>query len=134
MIDYKNIADAVAKYSPLVASGLAEMNPVLGTVLIAITHAFNSDILSLPSVIASDPDAQSKIKAIEADHYDALIKYQDEDREYARQREMSVVKLTGKRDTILDFLAILVVIGFFVLCVINYFIPLRDDHVVIMLI
>src|SRR6478736_872478 len=116
MIDYEKIAAAIAKYSPLVASGISEMNPVLGTVLMAITRAFNTDIPSLPSVITADPDALSKIKSIEDQYHDDLIKYQVQDREDARNRELKLVQLTGKRDWVLDVIAFIVILGFFVMC------------------
>lgn len=51
-----------------------------------------------------------------------------------QEREEKIVQLTGKRDGILDFIAIMVIVGFFGLCIINYFIQLSDDHVVVMLI
>lgn len=117
MIDYQSIASVIEKYSPLLASAMSETNPILGAVLVAITRSFNSDVPSLTRSIPSDPDALSKIKSIENFYYDDLMKYQVDDRKDARAREVDIVKLTNKRDYVLDIIAFIVVIGYFAMCV-----------------
>jgi|ERR1044071_8477876 hypothetical protein len=129
MIDYKNIASAVDKFSPLVASAINETNPILGTILVAITRSFNSDVPSLPNAISTNPDALSKIKSIENFYYDDLMKQYADDIKDARAREVDIVKLTKKRDYILDIIAFIVVIGYFAMCMTLEYIKLdQSDH------
>lgn len=129
MIDYASIASSIENFSPLVASAIAESNPVLGAILVAITRSFNSDVLSLPRAISSDPDALIKIKSIENLYYDDLMKYQLDDRKNARAREVDIVKLTNKRDYVLDIIAFIVIIGYFAMCVTIEFTKLdQSDH------
>lgn len=135
-MDFKAIAIAVSKYAPLLGSVISEANPIAGLIVMAIAKAFSSssDPTTLLSSIQSDPQAEVKLKQLELEHQDALMQNQVEDHANARQREEDIIRLTGKRDGILDFIAVLVVIGFFILCGLNYFVKLDDDHIVVMLV
>lgn len=135
-MDFKDISLTVSKYAPLLGSVISESNPIAGLIVMAIAKLFNtsSDPSAILSSIQGDPDAAVKLQQLEIEHQDALIQNQMEDHANARQREEDIIKITGKRDGILDFLAILVVVGFFFLCGLNYFIKLADDHIVVMLI
>lgn len=134
MIDYKAIASAVSKYAPLLGSVISEFNPIAGLIVMAIAKIFNTTPDQLPQVISDDPSSPIKLKQLEIEHQNAILKNQNEDRSNARNREEKIVQLTGKRDRILDSIAILVVIGFFVLCILSYFVSISDDHVLSMLI
>lgn len=134
MIDYKSISSAVSKYAPLLSDVISEINPVAGVIVMAIAKIFNVTPEELPNSIDKDPNADVKLRQIEIEHQDILLKNQNEDRANAREREEKIVQLTGKRDGILDWIAILVVIGFFVLCILSYFVSISDDHVLSMLI
>ena len=133
-MDFKAFAGTIAKYTPLLASAIDEFNPIAGKIVLAIYTAFESPDKPILEAIDSDPKAQEKLKQIEIEHYDALLRNQTEDKANARDREEKIIALTGKRDGILDFIAILVIVGFFILCMLNYFINLSDDHIVVMLI
>lgn len=131
------IKEIVSKSAPLLGSVLTISNPIAGMVVQVIAHMFSADPENINEIInriSNDKDADSKLKEIELAHQDALQQNQVEDRMNAREREKDIVKVTGKRDSILDWIAILVIIGFFLLCIVNYFEHLSDDHIVTMLI
>lgn len=135
-MELKTISETVSKYAPLLGSVLTEANPIAGMVVMMLAKLFNStsepsDILNK---IALDPQAGEKLKELELEHQDALIQNQVEDRINARDRETKVIQLTGKRDWVLDFLSFIVVVGFFILCILNYFVKPDDDNIVVMLI
>ncbi len=139
MINVKAVAETVLKFSPAVATALG--SPVAGLVLSSLASLFKVAPENLASTIASDPLASDKIKQYEIEHSDELAKlatddYQidEDDRKSARETEVKLKQLTGKTDWVLSAIAIIVTIGFFILCVLNYFYPIRDDHVLIMLI
>jgi hypothetical protein len=135
-MELKAIAETVSKYAPLLGSVISESNPIAGLILMAIAKIFN--VSSHPdyiiNAINNDPDAALKLKKLEYEHEDIILQNQTEDRINARDRETKVIQLTGKRDWVLDFLSIIVVIGFFSLCILNYFIKPDDDNIIIMLI
>lgn len=136
-MNLKDLSSHVSKYAPLLASVIGEANPIAGLVIMALAKAFNcsSNPDDIIASMSADPGAtQLKLQQLQIEHEDALNQNQIEDDSNARAREEDIIKLTGRRDWVLDFIAVLVVVGFFVLCAINYFIKLNDDHVVIMLI
>lgn len=132
-MDFKAIESCVSKLMPLLGSVISESNPIAGLIVMAISKEFNCSSDNLVSTINADPDADVKLHRVEWDHQDAIMQYQTQDKANAREREEKIDAITGKRDWLLDAIAILVVIGFFGLCLINYFIELEDDHVVAML-
>lgn len=135
-MELKAISETVSKYAPLLGSVLTEANPIAGMVVMMLAKLFNStsEPSDLINKITIDPNAAEKLKQLQIDHQDALIQNQIEDRINARDRETKVIQLTGKRDWVLDFLSFIVVVGFFILCILNYFVKPDDDNIVVMLI
>lgn len=134
MINFAMIASLVEKEAPLLASVIGTANPMAAILVNLLLKAFG--ILSpmqLPAAIDADPDAAIKLKQIEADHNDVLIQSNMNDTASAREREEDIVAKTGKRDWVLDLIAILFITFFFVICTLNYFFSIKDDHILIML-
>jgi hypothetical protein len=116
----KELANLIAKDAPILGSVVSIFNPLLGTVIASIGKAFNADPNNLDDIaskIATDPDAKMKLKQLEIEHQDAIYKLQVSDRESAREREEKIVELTGKRDWVIDVIAIFVIFGFFIMCI-----------------
>lgn len=133
-MDFKKISETVSEYSPLLASVVTEANPIAGLIVMAIAKMFNttSDSDDIVSKIKNDPDAQLKIKQLEQEHEDALMQNQVEDTINARTRETEITRITGKRDWVIGFLTVIVVFGFFTLCILNYFVQGHDNNIIIM--
>lgn len=131
----EGIASAVSKYAPLLASVISESNPIAGLVIGAIAKLFgvNTDESSILAAMSSDPNVAVKLKQMELEHQQAIMANQVNDKIDARAREERIIELTGKRDWILDTIALTVIIGFFLICILNYFVHLGDDHIVSML-
>lgn len=134
-MNFSVISEVVSKYAPLLGSVIKDSNPIAGLIIMAIAKAFNSstDPNELLNSLSNDANAQVKLKQIELEHQEVLLKSQIEDRENAREREEKIIQLTGKRDWVLDFIAIIVTVGFFSLCMINYFSKIANDHILVML-
>lgn len=132
---YDAIIKLIADYAPTVASALG--GPAAGLVVHAIESMFGlqgSTPDQLAQAIQTDPEGKDKILQIQYQHIDSLFALRNQDAANAREREEKIVELTGKRDWVVDVISILVVIGFFVLAVVNYFFSIKDDHVMVMLI
>jgi uncharacterized membrane protein YraQ (UPF0718 family) len=134
-MDFGAVEKVVSRYAPLLGSAISEYNPLAGIIIMGIAQEFDSkaDPTSLVNAIQTDQNAQAKLHQLEIEHQDAILQANTKDVANARDREEKIVQITGKRDRILDALAVLVVIGFFGICIINYFFELEDDHVVVML-
>jgi hypothetical protein len=81
-----DVAKVVFKASPLLASALG--SPVAGMVLSLLGNAFGVAPPSLASAIAADPDAATKLKALEMQHAEALASIDDADA--ANARDMAI--------------------------------------------
>ena len=143
-MNLKPIGDFVLKYAPLLGGVISATNPLAGMVVTTIADMFGADSKNPDDILAkmsSDPDAAVKLKQIEAEQQNVLVQAQAseysasvDDRSNARAREEAVIKATGKRDWVIDMIAVIVIVGFFILCIINYFVNLTDDHIIVMLI
>jgi len=139
----QELINVVKEAAPLVASMVGSVSPMAGLVLDGVGHLFGvttSNPADIAAAISADPDAKIKLQEFELKHSEALKGYDTEDYGYevndrvdARKRDEEIIK-SGKTDWVLSGIAILVVLGFFILCGLNYFFPVRDDHVLIMLI
>jgi hypothetical protein len=118
-MNFETIKEIVSKFAPLLGSVITEANPIAGLIIMAIAKLFgaSSDPSDIANKIANDPDAEVKLKKLELDHSLALQQNQNEDKNSARLREENIVKITGKRDWIMDFISSVVVIGFVCLCI-----------------
>ena len=138
MIPFKEIAESALKFAPTVAAALGV--PGASLVASALSQWFGVEPAKLPATINADPDADVKLKQFEIEHKAdlqriAATNYQTEvdDRKNARQREIEIEKITGKTDYVLSSIALAVVVGFFILCGLNYFYKSPEDHIIIML-
>lgn len=133
-MDWKGLAhlsNIAEKYSPLIGAAITPFNPAVGALIGSMATAFNAsnDPSEIALKIAQDPDAAVKLKGIEAEHQDRLYQSEVEDRESARSREVEKEKLLGREDWMLDFIAIVVVIGFFGMCFVVAFQKMdQSDH------
>jgi hypothetical protein len=133
-MDFKSIAQGLEKVAPYFAKILSNTNPISGIILHALMEIFNvGDVNDLPSKIEADPNAEAKLKKVEMDNRILLAYLNMKDRSDARSREQNIIRLTGKRDWILDVLAIVFVVFFFVLCILNYFYNIKYDGFMVML-
>ena len=134
-MNFTKIASLVSKDAPLLASIIGTASPIAGIIVTILMNVFGvKDEASLTSTIKSDPNASIKIKAIEDQHIDNLTALSDNDKASAREREESIVKSTGKRDWVLDLIAVTFIVFFFSICVLNFFFSIKDDTVMVMLI
>ncbi len=138
----KSIGKIIAKKgAPLLASAITGgvAGPILGIVA-EVLDVESDDPDELERAIANNPDAAIKLKEIQSQHKIELQKLAIEaakveaerekayigDVQNARSREISMAKITGKRDWTLYFLAWTVVIGFFILLVVLMKVTLPD--------
>ena len=127
----KDIANAVGAIAPSIATAL--LGPAGGITVNLLENLFGVKSADLPTAISSDPDAKVKLQALADQHGEVLARLNETDEENARERDVEIIK-AGKSDWVLSFLAIVTTIGFFTLCIINYFFDLKDDHILIMMI
>lgn len=127
-----NLSTVISKVSPVLSSALNAFLPGSGFIVSGIAKLFGADSNSEEDIIKkiqADPEAYLKLRAYELEHYSSLLQIALEDKKSARQRETDFVKQTGKRDWILDFLSIFIVLGFFSLIMIVAFTKLdQTDH------
>ena len=119
MLNLKDLGNIIRKDAPVLASVLLTgSNPItaIATLMLnEIAHYFGSDpsnIQDLANKISVDPNSPDKLKDIENRHHDMLIQYQNESLESAHKRENDMVKSLGRRDYILDFLSIVVMLTY----------------------
>jgi hypothetical protein len=139
MLEINALAALVEKFAPtLAASLLHESGKIFITVLEKIFGVSREDLIK---AITDDPDSDKKLSGLEAEHKDLISQYAYQnyqatvnDRKSAREREEKIVELTKKRDYVMDILSILFVIFFFIVCILNYFLEVKDNSVMTMLI
>lgn len=113
------LARLIAKSAPVLGTVVSSFSPLAGIAINLIAAAFNKDptnLSDLATAISADPSAAVKLKQIEIEHADLLATTALSDNQSAREREENVIKTTGKRDKILDGIAITVVLGYFCMC------------------
>ena len=100
-----DLISLVGKFSPVIGSALG--SPVAGAVMTVLAHAVSAnptDIKDIITKLKADPDAEVKIKSMEA-----MVN----DLQSARNREVAYTDATKKRDWMLPLLSIIVALGFF---------------------
>jgi len=113
------LSQLLIKDTPLLATAVSTVSPAAGIVINLIVKLFNADPNNLDDIstkMAADPNAAIKLKQLELEHADILSNNELQDRENARQREIEIDKITGKRDIILDVISLIVIIGYFLMC------------------
>ena len=101
-----DLISLVGKFSPVIGSALG--TPVAGALMTVIAHVFKAnptDIKDIIEKLKADPEAELKIKSMEA-----MVT----DLQSARNREVAFTDATKKRDWMLPVLSLLVAVGFFV--------------------
>lgn len=130
----QQIVESVEKFAPLLGKIIAGTNPIADVFINLIAKAFGVPIDQISNAINNDPNAAEKLKDIELSHQDVMLQSILADRQNARQREIKMVEVTGRRDWVVDVIAVIVIVAFFILCALDYFYDPADDHILIMLI
>ncbi|HLX54647.1 MAG TPA: hypothetical protein VKR58_11930 [Aquella sp.] len=118
-MDYKSISSLVAKYAPVLGEVVGAANPLAGIAVNLIAKVFGANINDEQDIInkiTNDPTAAIKLRQLELENQEHLVQASVSDRMSARDREEEIVKATGKRDYVLDVIAIMVVLGYFMVC------------------
>lgn len=126
-MELQKIKDIVINSAPVLASVITDINPMAGMVVKLIANVFDADSNNsndIISKITQDPDSSVKLKQIELDHQSALFETQENsfkasliDRQDARRREENITKITNHEDWIMDGIAVIVIVGFFSMCI-----------------
>lgn len=119
-MDLNRLSDLVSKNAPVVGGMLTPLNPFLGNIIGILAKLFDidsTDIEEITKKIENDVDASLKLKKLENENQQAIYSFETQDRKSARDREEEIVRLTGRRDWVLDFIAISVIMGFFSMCI-----------------
>lgn len=123
-----SLISVIEKSAPIIANILG--GPFAGTAISLLESAFGVKSDQLENVIANDPDAAIKLKKIEIDHKEALAKLSVEDVESAREREIKITELTGKRDWIIPALAFSFVAIYAVIQMWAIYSPSNQDDII----
>ena len=119
------LTEVVGRISPVLGSLLGAFVPGGSLIVSGLAALFGVSSGSqddIAKAIAADPDAAVKLRQFELQHQDAILDAQTKIRLGAYQREAEVVKATGHRDWVVDMLAIGTVSGFFILCLLIFFV------------
>jgi hypothetical protein len=126
MVGWNDVFSVVKGAAPVLGAAVSSVNPIAGMAINLISQAFGAnknDPEDLLNKINADPEYQLKLKKIEYDHEEFLQNTslnsqsnENQDTQNARDREIEITKITGKKDYITEIIAVLVVIGFFLMC------------------
>jgi hypothetical protein len=109
---------------PLIASVIGTASPIAGVLFSTIAHMFGLSTTANPTdvctAINADPDHDVKLRQLEVEHQEAILTEATQIRMGAYTREADITKATGKRDWIMGFLAIFIVVAFFALAIIAF--------------
>ena len=112
-----NLSNVVGKAAP--ALGAAIGGPIglgVGSIIGGIATLFGGDADdpdNLSTIIEKDPNAALKLREFELTHLAALETISANRVRDAQQREIAYTTTTGKRDWLLAFLVVAIVVGFF---------------------
>mgnify|MGYP001559220646 CR=1 FL=1 len=137
MSAFSKLAGVVKGAAPLLGSVLGLAGPagaVAGRLVAAALGTPEGDEDAALAAVAANPDAVLKLKELEARHAEELERLQLEttrlelqDRQGARNREIAITQVTGKRDINLVALAWVMIAGFLVLTAVLTFWPPKPD-------
>lgn len=118
------LGNVVSAIAPALGNVLNLALPGSSLVVSALASMFggtqdNTD--DLANKIAQDPDAALKLLDYQNRHLEELQRIAASDRSSARDREKNIVQSTGKRDWVVNFIALFLVFGFFALIMIVAF-------------
>ena len=127
------LSELLKKYSPILGSALDIALPGSSLIIAGIAHLFGANSTSEDDIISkinADPEAQLKLLQFQQDHIKDIFELVIKDRQSAREREIALTQTLGKRDFVLTFLSIGVLLGFFVLmgllCFVNIDVDVKD--------
>ncbi|MGO9314536.1 MAG: peptidoglycan DD-metalloendopeptidase family protein [Syntrophobacteraceae bacterium] len=129
-MDWKELGENVVKLgAPLLGTVMG--GPAGGVVGGLVAQLFGADPAKPDDIMSkmnSDPQATTKLQDLQTKHQEGLDELNAylADTHDARQREIDIVKATGKKDTNLYVLAWVIVAGFFVLTGILMFFGVKD--------
>jgi hypothetical protein len=149
-MDFSSVANVVKQFAPLlggliggpaggaVGAGVGALVDAVGSAFGLTPEQVRANPIALSAAIQADPQAAVKLAEIEKDREVEIKKLIVEqlkiaadleksrlgDVQNARNREVNVTKVTGKKDVNLYILAWTIVFGFFVLLGMMYFIEL----------
>jgi hypothetical protein len=130
MDSMQQLVNIVEKASPLLATAIASANPIAGVLIGLIANVFGvrkNNLDGIVNSITNDPMASVKLKQIEYEHQDSLYNSEVQDRVSARGREEAIIA-SGKRDWLMDFIALVVVCGYFIMCKLVVFNKIDTDN------
>jgi hypothetical protein len=138
-MDIKDVGKLIAKEAPLLGGIIGSVNPIAGLIINAVAHLFGADSSNpddIASKINSDPTSALKLKQLELQHAEVLQQNAVDDRKSARLREENIIRLTGRRDSILDYIAFVVIAGYFFFSSLILFVTFNDTtyHIVLMMV
>ena len=131
-MEWKDVTDAISKYAPEAESLLGAASLIPGAAIAtgpaaaavaAIAKVFGTEPTpaAIQQAITTDPAAAQKLMEAENNYSLSVMKEETEklkaqlaDVQNARQREVDITKVTGKRDWNLYALSWVITIGFFV--------------------
>lgn len=120
--DLSLLISVVEKIAPTLAGLIT--GPQGAMVVSLLETIFRVNVKDLPATISADPEAASKLQLAKLQHDDMTMRYYAEaqqavvdDHKSAREREETIITKLGKRDWIMDAISVVVVFGFFVMCV-----------------
>lgn len=119
-----NLSQIVSKTAPILGLALNSIFPGSGLLVSGIASLFGANSQNEADIIANinaNPEAALKLKQFEMDHIVELNKMVMADRDSARNREAIIVTQTHKRDWLMDFIAIFILVSFYALCLIVAF-------------
>lgn len=124
------LADVVSKAAPVLGAALGGVGAPIGLIVSGIAKLFGADGEDdLLAKIKADPEAYVKLRQFELEHQYDLERIVAADKASAREREVEIVKATGRRDYVLDFIAVFIVLGFFAIVLIVAFTKMdQTDH------
>ncbi len=112
-MDFKDIASAIEKFAPTIARSL--LGDTAGMVVSVLESFLGVDRSNILNYVLSSPDAAEKLAQLEKIYE---IQSHQPDKESARGREEQITQILGMRDWVLYIIAIIVLIGFFTMCII----------------
>jgi len=140
---WNNIKGIVGKVAPVLGNAIVPgIGGVAGSLISNVLGCNNTPESIESSLLTAQPEQLNKLRKLENEHKEKLIELGIEndklfikDKQNARQREIDIVKATGKKDYNLYILAWSVIIGFFILCgiLMKYPLPQGSNEVVFML-
>lgn len=121
------LQDVVGRVSPLLGAAVGAFIPGGSLIVSALAHLFGADGTNedeLAQKISTDPEATLKLKQFELAHQEALLTAATQVRLASYNREVEISKAAGKRDWVMEFIAVVMVLGFFGMCFIISFVPI----------